>query len=255
MKRENLFKTDLTERAIYSAIARHDGIKAKDIAPLAGCDRETVNHYLYASPFLKELCWQDASYRWHGIVRQTRPHSGLEEYCGYYSTVSEFLSLGEEEWFARLTEGCTRIGRNLNDTRGLFHSFLDARQVMTELFHDLEGIPCDDWELVFELRLKRAKHIRIYADVLVITEDRVFSLEFKMKDKIDPAEVEQAAKYTGYLEVLFGPDFDVIPALILTQSFDLYDYAPIGATDASLPVCSGNMLFNLFDEYLGFLKS
>ena len=45
--------------------------------------------------------------------------------------------------------------------------------------------------------------IRIYADVLVITEDKVFSLEFKMKEKIDPEEILQAAKYTEYLEVLF----------------------------------------------------
>ena len=58
------------------------------------------------------------------------------------------------------------------------------------------GESCLGWEIAFELRLKRARHVRIYADVLVITEDRVFSLEFKMKDKIDPDEaLEQAAKY------------------------------------------------------------
>ena len=52
-----------------------------------------------------------------------------------------------------------------------------------------------DWEIVFELRLKRSRHVRIYADVLVITEDRVFALEFKMKDAVDPEEIKQAAKY------------------------------------------------------------
>lgn len=38
-------------------------------------------------------------------------------------------------------------------------------------------------------------HIRIYADVLVITDFYVFSFEFKMNDKILDADVLQAAKY------------------------------------------------------------
>ena len=116
------------------------------------------------------------------------------------------------------------------------------------------GERCLAWELAFELRLKRSRHIRVYADVLVITEDRVFSLEFKMKDKVNPEEVLQAAKYSPYLEIMFGPEYEVIPVLVLTAAHETFDFAPIGNTDAVLPVCSGDMLFNVFDEYLGFLK-
>ena len=247
------YRTDMLERAIYSEICSHSGIKAKDIAKAVSADRSTVNKYLYGAPFMKELCWQDDDYLWHGLIRQGRPHYGLEEFSGYYGTLAEFLALDEDEWFRSLTEGCERIGRSLNDMRGLFHSFLDCRQVMVGLFRDLDGIMRPDWEIVFELRIKRAKYIRIYADVLVITENRVFSLEFKMKDKIDPEEVIQAAKYAPYLEVLFGPGYDVIPCLVLTGTSDLYRYEPLGKSDASVPVCSGDMLFNLFDEYIGFL--
>ena len=67
-------------------------------------------------------------------------------------------------------------------------------------------------------------------------------------------EVLQSAKYVEFLEVLFGPGYDVIPALVLTRAADLYTHTPIGNTDAVLPVCSGDMLFNLFDEYIGFLR-
>ncbi len=52
----------------------------------------------------------------------------------------------------RLTEGCTNIGRNLTDTRGLIHSFRDARETMLQLFNDLRsmlGQRCLDWEIVF----------------------------------------------------------------------------------------------------------
>ena len=324
--------TDLTERAIYASICRNDGILARDIAKDIGnrsvgngrcgartggvppVDRHTVNQYLYRSPFMRELCYRDDDYLWHGMIRQMRPHIGLSDFCGWYGTVKEFLETPEDVWFEELLDGCRRIGRNLNDTRGLFHSFRDAREVMVQLFWDLDGIcgeapespgagdassasgsaspasgsaspasggaspasggasPAsggadrqeirkdartlpgrEEWEIAFELRINRAKYIRIYADVLVITEDRVFSLEFKMKDRIDPDEVSQAAKYSGYLEVLFGPDYDVIPALVLTRSEDLYTTAVLSGSTAEIPVCSGDMLFNLFDEYLGFL--
>ena len=285
--------TDLTERAIYASICRNDGIPAREIAKDiarhgAGnggnppVDRHTVNQYLYRSPFMRELCYRDDGYLWHGLIRQMRPHLGLADFCGWYGTVKEFLDTPEGGWFEELLDGCRRIGRNLNDTRGLFHSFRDAREVMVQLFRDLDGICGDapdaaasgytgvqgdtdipagagivsgreDWEIAFELRINRAKYIRIYADVLVITEDRVFSLEFKMKDRIDPEEVSQAAKYSGYLEVLFGPDYDVIPALVLTRAEDLYTTAVLSGSTAEVPVCSGDMLFNLFDEYLRFL--
>ena len=246
-----------TDRAICAAICRSQGIKAKDIAAELSIDRKTVNQVLYSSPLMKELCWQDGDYRWHGIIRQTRPHSGLMEFAGYYGLVRDFLALCEEAWLEKLMEGCTNIGRNLNDTRGLFHSFRDCRSQMIALFRDLADMAGDrifDWEIAFELRLKRSRHVRIYADVLVITEDKVFALEFKMKDKIDPEEVQQAAKYVPYLEIMFGPDYEIIPVLVLTAACELFRFEAIGGKDMVLPVCSSDMLFNAFDEYLGFLN-
>lgn len=246
---------DIIERDIYSQICSHDGIKAREIAKQISADRSSVNHYLYKSPFMRELCYRDDGYLWHGLIRQGRPHVGLSDFSGYYGTVKEFVSLSGEEWFELLLEGCSRIGRNLNDTRGLFHSFKDSREVMVNLFSDLKDVLQDDWEIVFELRINRAKHIRIYADVLVITEDKVFTLEFKMKNTIEKEEIAQAAKYVEYMEILFGPAYDVIPCLVLTRAEDLYTYEQIGKTTAEIPVCSGDMLFNLFDEYIGFLQN
>ena len=157
----------------------------------------------------------------------------------------------------RLVEGCQRVGRSTSDARGLYHSFRDCRAQMTRLFADLldmAGDPCLGWEIAFEFRLKRSRHVRIYADVLVITDDKVFSLEFKMKDAPAPEDVAQAAKYCPYLEIVFGPDYEVLPALVLTAAKDCFDFAPIGESGFILPVCSGDMLFNVFDEYMGFLK-
>lgn len=266
---------DIIERGIYADIASHDGIKAKDIGKHITYDKHLINQYLYKAPFMKELCYRDEEYRWHGLIRQARPHVGLGDFCGYYGTVGEFLELTDQEWFEAMLQGCSRNGRNLNDTRGLFHSFRDCREVMVGLFRDLsEALSADNganvgrysgvaaqypgvdlsWEIAFELRINRSKYIRIYADVLVITQDKVFSLEFKMKDKIEEEELSQAAKYTEYLEVLFGPAYDVIPCLVLTKATDLYTYRELPGTTAEVPVASGDMLFNLLDEYMGFLE-
>ena len=173
---------DDLEIQMYETICRNDGIKAKDIARQISDNKTDINRLLYRMPFIKELCYKDEEYRWHGLIRQTRPHYGLADFCGYYDTVANFMKLSEEEWMEELQEGCRRIGRNLNDTRGLLHSFRDCREVMRDLFEDLKTLDTADWEICFELRIKRARRIRIYADVLVVTEDKVFSLEFKMKD-------------------------------------------------------------------------
>ena len=76
-----------------------------------------------------------------------------------------------------------------------------------------------------------------------------------MKDEIDPEEVLQAAKYVPYLEILFGPEYEVIPVLVLTRERELFRFVPIGERDMVLSVCSGEMLFNVFDEYMGFLAT
>lgn len=244
------------ERAVYSLISVSDGLKAKEIAASLGLSRNDINHILYSSPLMHELCYQDDDFRWHALIRQAVVHEGLYEFSGWYGTVREFLDTDEENWLSGLQNGCARIGRNLNDTRGLFHSFKDCRLVMLSLFGDLAAMTDHtflDWEIVFELRINRARMIRIYADVLLITNSHVFSLEFKMKNNADPAEVLQAAKYSPFLEVIFGPRYDIVPALVLTTASDLFEFVPIGSTDMILPVVSGDMLFNVLNEYLGFL--
>lgn len=255
--KDEMLRFDPIERRIYQTICQNEGLKAREIAALLGIDHATVNRFLYASPLMKELCWQDSEFRWHGIIRQARPHNGLYEFSGYYSTVGEFMQLDGERWLALLKLGCENIGRSLSDTRGLMHSFLDARETMLRLFEDLRAFGCagfDDWEIVFELRIKKSRHIRIYADVLLITKRHVFTMEFKMKDRIEADEVAQCAKYCTYLDLIFGDGYEIVPVLVLTRAHDLYRDEIVQGTDASIQVCAGDMLYNALDAYLGFLR-
>ena len=66
--------------------------------------------------------------------------------------------------------------------------------------------------------------------------------------------MEQAAKYAPFLEIVFGPKYEIIPVLVLTRAREQFEFVPIGHSDMVLPVCSGDMLFNVFDEYIGFLN-
>lgn len=242
------------ERKLYSAICTKDGLKAKDIGKITGESRSVINHYLYSSPYIKELCYQDQDFCWHGLIRQTVPHLGMEDFCGYYGMVNEFLDTDFEDFFVQLKQGCHHIGRNLNDTRGLFHSFEDTYHVMQEALGSLiyrkePGHNLQNWEIGFELRIKRSRHIRIYADVILVADQKVFSLEFKMKDKALPEDVEQAAKYSEYLEVIFGVGYDVIPTLVLSGGEDIYGEEELKDSTAMIPVCSGDRLEELIRDY------
>ena len=53
---------DIIERDIYALIVSGDGIKAREIAKKLNKDRSTVNHYLYNSPYMKDLCYRDENY-------------------------------------------------------------------------------------------------------------------------------------------------------------------------------------------------
>ena len=245
-----------TELQIYSLISQSDGLKAREIGRILGIDKTEISRWMVSSALMRELCYRDREYKWHALVRQEAPHEGRYEFSGWYGTVPEFMAESEAEWLDELEKGCRRIGRNLNDERGLFHSFRDCRETMRTLFSDLRSMMDDsmaDWEVVFELKFNLMRRIRIFADVLVIAPGKVFSLEFKMKNKIDPEEVLQAAKYVPFLEIVFGRNTDIFPALVLTEASELFTYEPIGKSDYVLPVCSGNMLFNVFNEYMGFL--
>lgn len=70
---------------------------------------------------------------------------------GLYLGGTACVTLNQME---QLQEGCRRIGRNLNDTRGLMHSFRDSRETMIRLFNALKALDYSDWEICFELRIR-----------------------------------------------------------------------------------------------------
>lgn len=114
---------DIIERDIFSVICRNDGIKAKSIAKEIGKERSVVNHYLYRSAFIKDLCYRDDNYMWHGLIRQTRPHTGLSDYCGYHGNVADFIKMPYDEWFEYMKSGAWVSDVTLTIREGYFILF------------------------------------------------------------------------------------------------------------------------------------
>ena len=61
------------EKEILKIVGENPGIKAKDIADLIGCERREVNSVLYGR--LKDLCYQDSSYKWYLNERKNQQQS------------------------------------------------------------------------------------------------------------------------------------------------------------------------------------
>ncbi|MDO5478649.1 MAG: hypothetical protein Q4G23_05735, partial [Clostridia bacterium] len=79
------------EKQVLKIIGENHGVKAKDIADLIGCERRNVNSALYGN--LKNLCYQDSSYKWYlnGSENQQQstesvvePDKQLADICKYY---------------------------------------------------------------------------------------------------------------------------------------------------------------------------
>ena len=70
------------EKAVYSMISVNDGLLAREIASGLAMERKQVNHLLFSSTLMHELCFQDASFRWHALIRQAPVHEGLYEFSG-----------------------------------------------------------------------------------------------------------------------------------------------------------------------------
>ena len=53
--------------------------------------------------------------------------------------------------------------------------------------------------------------------------------------------ISQAAKYVPYLEIMFGPDYEIIPVLVLTAAQDMFRFETIGGKDMVLLKRSPNL--------------
>ena len=98
-----------TEIKLYETICRNDGIKVREIARLTGVEKTELNRLLYNAPFIHELCYRDKDYHWNGLIRQTRPHYGLQDFCGYYDIHDGSTDAAKEALIKKVNAGKIKV--------------------------------------------------------------------------------------------------------------------------------------------------
>ena len=110
--------------------------------------------------------------------------------CSFASSLDTFLSIGKEEWLARME--ARESGRPLHQEQ--IAAWADCCDV---LLHTLPAIQAQHPELtiIFEYELPYEAGRR--PDVILLSKEQVVILEFKMKCRVLRADVDQVAAYSG----------------------------------------------------------
>lgn len=139
------------------------------------------------------------------------PKCIMNERCCYASVFSEFKSISEEEFIKKMKSAFSEEYALALGSEQI-HAWKDCFKVMQELNLD------PSVGIIFEYALPYESGRR--PDVILLSEDKVLILEFKMKNGILEADVDQAAAYARDIrEYHFeSRNREVIPYLVLTRA-------------------------------------
>ena len=138
-----------------------------------------------------------------------------KRYC-YCSSLQDFLSIDKKEWLSIMKrEFSLEYGLQLGKLQELaWEDCFDNLQEFLRLIDNKNKM----FDIIFEYSLPYESGRR--PDVLLISEEQVIILEFKMKDKFLPEDIDQVAAYARDISEYHYESRNklVIPILVLTKS-------------------------------------
>lgn len=242
------------EQKIYEAIKAHNGILAKDISLITGIEKRTVSSLLYHSNELKSRCYMDEN--WFHYTRDSNSiaspsfrHSGLAQHSCYYGSVADFVQLNVDDWIIMMNEGCIRAKKGGIGTAQI-KAWADCFEVMQGAFSAYFNM--EAWDIAFEYN-STYEGVNRWVDVLLIIDNKIIVIEFKMVRCFFEKYLDQTEKYIPDLERYFiKEDVEIVPLLVLTQAVNLRESYPYRNLDYALEVCSGDILSNVIESILSF---
>lgn len=108
--------------------------------------------------------------------------------CSFASSLGTFLSIGKEEWLAQMK--ARESGRPLHEEQ--IAAWADCYDV---LLHTLPAIQAQHPELILIFEYELPYEAGRRPDVILLSQEQVVILEFKMKCRVLRADVDQAAAY------------------------------------------------------------
>ena len=239
----------LADRISEVLVANSNGLKASQIAKLIGSSRTEVNSYLYSHTDSYEI---HEGYIWTQKTagksvaapapkqpvrasKATIPEvATIKQRYAYCGSVDEFLTISESAWIDIMKSGfhesyLMALGSlQINIWKDCF------RVLQRELpaFHQQHP----GFHIIFEYALPYESGRR--PDVLLVCKEFVIVLEFKKKQDLLQADIDQANAYARDIEEYHfeSRDKDLSAILVLTEAHDTY------GDEEGLLVCSGDML-------------
>ena len=158
-------------------------------------------------------------------------------------TINDFFDLREESWVGIMIESHQRLlTLEYNHSQEL--AWRDSFNILKDVFTK-ENISNQKFDIIFEYILPYESGRR--PDVILLGKKEIFILEFKMKESLFQADVDQLIAYTRDISEYHveSRDKTIIPILILSKSQD-HNYI-VGSEENKyrIKVSSPNLLSNL----------
>ena len=233
------------------------GLKASELSQKIGCTRHEVNSVLYSNKSIFQI---DENYIWtlkgssvmeknsylstsfstatsQSCVALNRERTHQYAYC---ATVKDFLSINENQWIAEMVAGFNRSFRlPLGQTQiGVWKDCFRVLNNALSTFND----EYPNFHIVFEYALPYESGRR--PDVILVSNEFMMILEFKKKNTVLRADIDQTAAYLRDMEEYHyeSRDKNISALLVVTEIKNQY------FDEDTISVVSGDLLYTALTD-------
>ncbi len=166
----------------------------------------------------------------------------LSKYCGWYGTIDEFLEVDKSSWLKSLQSYHFDVMNEFASSSQV-RAWQNCYNVLKKEFEQLASASKKDY-VIFEYELPRERGRR--PDVIVLSNNCVIVFEFKDKNIIQKADIDQTKAYARDLSNYHQESHNknVIPFLVLTKANELFDEVN------TVSVISPDHLYDSYQELL-----
>ena len=137
-------------------------------------------------------------------------------HCCFKGTIAEFLDISKEDWFKQMKDNYLAL-TNEAPSKEQAAAWNDCYEKSLSFFKACAKYDCN---IIFEYLLPREGGRR--PDVLLLSGEHLFVLEYKMKENPTQVDLDQVSAYARDLKNYHSVSHDltVVPALVLTKAID-----------------------------------
>ena len=242
------------DEQFYSLISTsRNGASVAAIAKTFRMDVYEARRIMLSSPLITELCYKNSKDIYYSLISGRFPHTGLDHFSLYCSSVGELVSCPPELFQEQLADNASQKVRLIGTERVDARISNLIRCTMLGMFTDIhmmsEKTDYSKWQIAFypEVSIPGGE-VKCSCDVLLITGKAAFAFAFENSGSISERKIRKLSESSSDFEKLLGPKCRIYPAAVLLKGSGIYEHVD------KIPVCSREMIYNIPDEVLRYLK-